>query len=247
MILEAIVEDQVYSLNVPESLLTRASDFFDQLDRDMDKGWQMSRDWVDAPDQVQRGQIVADKLLTALENQNEKLGMLMAGYLLSRLPGLKSVEFDLQGEIQNNQFDFHPSADAQASALSAASAPAAAAHGDRSRDLAPGGGDAPSTTPAQSPAGTPPDADSAPSVEQLTATARNCAGAPRGLSKLQAMAQAGQDVSKVFKVGKGYRFSVFDHASQAWQDGPLLKSQDEAERLRERVFASRYEALQQLE
>jgi hypothetical protein len=132
----------------------------------------------------------------------------MAGYLLSRLPGLKSVEFDIQGEIQNNQFDFHQAADSGTSPL---------------------------------------PADSAPSAEQLTATARNCDGAPRGLSKLQAMSQAGQDVSKVFKVGKGYRFSVFDHASQGWQDGPLLKSQDEAERLRERVFASRYEALQRAE
>ncbi|MBK5968322.1 MULTISPECIES: hypothetical protein [Thiorhodovibrio] len=230
MILEAIVEDQVYSLNVPESLLTQAGDFFDQLDRDMDNGWQMSRDWVDAPDQVQRGQIVADKLLTALENENQKLGMLMAGYLLSRLPGLKSVEFDIQGEIQNNQFDFHPSVDAHSSPLSAASKP---------------------PTAAEPPAGAPPEtaaeANTGPSAEQLTATARNCAGAPRGLSKLQAMAQAGQDVSKVFKVGKGYRFSVFDHASQGWQDGPLLKSQDEAERLRERVFASRYEALQRAE
>ncbi|EIC22854.1 hypothetical protein [Thiorhodovibrio frisius] len=224
MILEAIVDDQVFSLNVPESLLSQASEFFDQLDRDMDQGWQMSRDWVAAPDQVQRGQIVADKLLTALENENEKLGMLTAGYLLARLPGLKSVELDIQGEIQNNQFSFHPAADSN----TATTPPQSAS----------------SQTPPMQDTGEDPQSPNGQAAEQLKATAQDCSSAPRGLSKLNAMAQAGQDVTKVFKVGKGYRFSVFDHSAQSWQDGPLLKTQEEADRLREQVFTSRYEALQ---
>jgi hypothetical protein len=106
MILKAIVDDQVYTLKVPEQILQRAKTFFDQLDRDMDQGWQMSREWVDRPNQLQRCQIIADKLLSALEKENERLGMMMAGYICARLPQVDAVEFDLQGEMQNHQFRF---------------------------------------------------------------------------------------------------------------------------------------------
>jgi hypothetical protein len=175
---------------VPEALLAAAGPFFAQLDRDMDQGRQMSREWVGAPDRVQRCQIVADKLLTALEQENDKLGRLMAGYILARLPGVESVELDLHGEIQNNRFNL---ADPQ-------SAPAA--------------------------------------------PVRTVSGPGGGLSKLAAMEQAGNDVTKVFKVGKGWRFSVFDHASGTWQDAPLAAGEAEATRLRQAAFKARYEALQ---
>ncbi len=104
MILKAIIEDQEYSLNVPDNVLTEAEDLFARLDADMNGGWQMSREWVNNPDRVQRCQIVADKMLTALEKENDKLGMLMAGYILTRMPGVESVEPDTHGEIQNTQF-----------------------------------------------------------------------------------------------------------------------------------------------
>jgi hypothetical protein len=198
MILKAIVEDQEYSLNVPESVLAGSDDFCAKLDADMDKGWQMSRDWVAAPNREQRCQIVADKLLTALEKENHKLGMLMAAYILKRLPNVEAVELDVQGEIQNNAFRFRDA--------SATNAGAAAA-----------------TEP----------------VVQAASTA----GAPRGLSRMQAMAQAGNDVTKVFKVGKAWRFSVYDHASGTWQESPLIATEQEAERLRQAAFRERYESL----
>lgn len=193
MILKAIVEDQIYELNVPDALIEQARPFFEQLDRDMDQGCQMSREWVQSPDRLQRCQIVADKLLTALETENHKLGRLMAGYILARLPGVESVELDIQGEIQNNHFVLQE----------------------------------PSARPQAAPTATAP-----------------AAGAPAGLSKLQAMEQAGNDVTKVFKVGKGWRFSIFDHGSGTWQDSPLVAGEDEAKRLREEAFKARFEALQ---
>jgi len=103
MILKAIIDDHEYSLNVPETVLTQGEEYFARLDADMDQGWQMSREWVQHPNQVERCQIVADKLLTALENENHKLGMLMAGYILSRMPDVDTVEIDIRGEIQNTQ------------------------------------------------------------------------------------------------------------------------------------------------
>jgi hypothetical protein len=196
MILKALVEDQEYSLNVPDSILSDADGFCTKLDADMDNGWQMSREWVAAPTLEQRCQIVADKLLTALEKENHKVGLLMAAYLLKRLPNLEAVELDVQGEMQNNSFRFRDADD------NAVAPPAAAS--------------------AAAPAST---------------------GLPAGLNRMQAMAQAGHDVTKVFKVGKAWRYSIYDHASGGWQESPLFASEQEADRVRQAAFRERYEAL----
>ncbi|BCU06743.1 hypothetical protein [Allochromatium tepidum] len=190
MILKIIIDDRTHDINVPDALPADARDYFDQIDRDMDSGWRMGRDWVEAPDRIQRAQIVADRLLTAIETDNPKLGTLMAGYLLDRLPGVEAVEPDIQGEIQNTRFEMVRPTEAMAA------------------------------SPAMSkPAGA-------------------------GLSKLEAMEQAGRDVTQVFKVGRGYRFSVFDHDTGTWMDAPLAPTEQEAGRLRQEVFRARYEALQ---
>ena len=203
MRLNAIIDGDVHSLNVPDPLLSQATGFFDQLDRDMDRGCQMSREWVDAPDRLQRCRVVADKLLTALETENQKLGLLMAGYLLSRLPNLDAVEIDTHGEMQNTLFTLREA-------------------------------------PPAVPAGALPASDAPPA-----ATPTEPGQGPGRLSKIAAMTQAGQDVTKVFKVGRGWRFSVFDHVAGAWQDSPLIATEAEAERLRALAFKERYEQLQQ--
>jgi hypothetical protein len=197
MILKAIIDDQIYSLDVPNTVIAQGEEFFAQLDRDMDMGWQMSRDWVDHPSQIQRGQIVADKLLTALETENRRVGLLMAGYLLKRLPNLDEVEIDVQGEMQNTVFRFREATVAT-----------------RAR---------PAATETQ--------------------TANGEADALEGMSQLEAMEQAGNDVTKVFRVGKAYRFSVFDHHTGEWQDSPMIADAQEAERLRQAAFKRRYDAL----
>jgi hypothetical protein len=69
----------------------------------MDKGWQMSRDWVDNPDVEQRCQIVGDKMLTAMHNDNKKLLMLLAAYILSRVPGIKGIRIDTHGEMMESE------------------------------------------------------------------------------------------------------------------------------------------------
>ena len=63
------------------------------------------------------------------------------------------------------------------------------------------------------------------------------------MSQLDAMEQAGNDVTKVFRVGKAYRFSVFDHHTGEWQDSPMILDAQEAERLRQAAFKRRYDAL----
>ncbi|MDT8452048.1 MAG: hypothetical protein RQ936_04790 [Gammaproteobacteria bacterium] len=99
MKLNIIVEGRSNAFEVPDQILFEASDFFAQMNADMDKGWQMSRDWVDNPDAEQRCQIAADKLLTAIETENEKLVMLMAAYILKTMPGVRGVNIDITGDM----------------------------------------------------------------------------------------------------------------------------------------------------
>ena len=71
MILNIRIEDQDYPIEVPDQIVSEGSDYFQHLDQDMDKGWQMSRDWVQEPNQLQRCQIVGDKMLTAIRYVRE--------------------------------------------------------------------------------------------------------------------------------------------------------------------------------
>jgi hypothetical protein len=100
---KVIVGEQVYAVEVPEDLLEQAREFHEKLDRDMDRGWQMSREFVARPDCLQRCQIVADKLLTSLSQGNEATAMLMASYIALRLPGAIGVDIDPGGEMQNTE------------------------------------------------------------------------------------------------------------------------------------------------
>ena len=99
MKLNIIVDGRTNAFEVPDEILLEAKDFFAKLDADMDKGYQMSRDWVENPDAEQRCQIAANKLLTAIETDNEKMLMLMAAYILHTLPGVKSVNIDVTGDM----------------------------------------------------------------------------------------------------------------------------------------------------
>ena len=100
---KVVIDDQVYAVELPEELLGEAAEFHARMDRDMDRGWQMSREFVERPDPLQRCQIVADKLLTSIVNGNDATAMLMAGYIALRMPGAIGVDIDTCGEMQNTQ------------------------------------------------------------------------------------------------------------------------------------------------
>ena len=100
---KVIVGKQEYAVEVPEQLLQEAAEFHARLDRDMDRGWQMSRQFVERPDRVQRCQIVAERLLTGITQNNQATAMLMAGYIALRMPGAIGVDIDACGEMQNTQ------------------------------------------------------------------------------------------------------------------------------------------------
>lgn len=194
MILNVVIDDQLLELNLPEAFLDQAQDFFAKMDQDMDAGWQVNREWVEKPDRLLRAQIAANKLLTALENEDHKLGRLMAGYILSRVPEIERLELNPAGETRDHTLK-----------LLDQPAPPNAANPD------------------------------APLLAHP--------GIPAGLSKLEAMAQAAKDVSKVFKMGRQYRFSVYNHATQNWEESPAIGDKEQAEAMREHAFKARFEAL----
>lgn len=105
MILKAIVDERTIPIEVPDYMLTEAKDFFTKMDTDMDAGWQMSRTWVERPDTMQRCQIAADKILSALHTENEKIATLMAAYILAKLPKAQSVDIDTEGDITQTQIN----------------------------------------------------------------------------------------------------------------------------------------------
>lgn len=65
----------------------------------------------------------------------------------------------------------------------------------------------------------------------------------RPADKIAALSLASQQVSKVFRSGRHWKFSVFDPTTERWEESPAIGSQQEAERLREAAVSKRYEEL----
>jgi hypothetical protein len=105
MQLNLIIDDWSMDLEIPESYLETMRESFDRMDKDMDRGWQIGQSWVRNPDATQRCQLVAGKLLTALETDNEQLAMMMGGYILSRMPRVRQVVIDNTGVPEETSFN----------------------------------------------------------------------------------------------------------------------------------------------
>jgi hypothetical protein len=106
MILNLRIEDQSYPLDVPQEILESADDFFARVNQDLDKGWQMSRSWVENPNVEQRCQIIADRILGAFQYENKKALLLYAAYILRYLPEVKTVDISTSGEVQETVFEY---------------------------------------------------------------------------------------------------------------------------------------------
>jgi hypothetical protein len=169
MKLDAVIDDQTHRIDIPAAILDEGEEFFARMDRDMDRGWQMGPEFVEHPDTVQRCQIVANKLLTSHAVENALMVQLMAAYIVKRLPNVKAVNIDTDGEMLNTEFRY-----------------------------------------AQ---GTP-------------------AAPRRALSDDEARSQVEKDVSQVYKVGKAWRFAMFDRSSGQWTESPFLPTEEEAQRMR---------------
>ena len=189
MKLKVIIDDRVYSIEVPPDMLREADEFFRKMNRDMDRGWQMGPEFIENPDQAQRCQIAADKLLVSLSTANETLSMLMAGYILRHLPGVTGVRIDTGGEMLLTEMIYEKG---------------------------------PIPTPR-------PEAATTPQTERL--------------SKIDAMEQAGKDVTKVYKVGRSYRYAVHDPVTGEWKESPPTDNEPDAHTQRMQAYKQRLDEL----
>jgi hypothetical protein len=63
------------------------------------------------------------------------------------------------------------------------------------------------------------------------------------LNKIEALERAGQEVSKVYRVGKSYRFAIQDTATGQWVESPLLDNEPEANDRRMQAVKRRFDEL----
>ncbi len=106
--LNVSISGNMLTINVPQDLISNASELFLKMDADMDNGWTMGREFINHPNLEQRCQIVADKLLTAIDNQDEQLKTMMAAYILSRLPNIMTLYIDNTGDMNESWLDLAP-------------------------------------------------------------------------------------------------------------------------------------------
>jgi hypothetical protein len=101
MQLDVYIGDRMYPIEVTQQTLDLGQEFYDKIDHDMDGGWRMGPEYIESPDRIQRGQIVASRLLVAIETGNEMMVRALAGYFASRLPEVRSLNINLEGEALN--------------------------------------------------------------------------------------------------------------------------------------------------
>ncbi|MBL7002440.1 MAG: hypothetical protein ISR69_00255 [Gammaproteobacteria bacterium] len=107
MILNIRIDDQQQSLEVPDGMLSAATDFFSKMDTDMDNGWQMSQRWVDMPTAEQRCQVAGNKILIAIDAKKSKMMMLMAAYVLYKLPNIKLLDISTNGDMFDTFIEYN--------------------------------------------------------------------------------------------------------------------------------------------
>lgn len=72
--------------------------FLDKMDLDMEAGINMNGETMDNPDLSVRAQYIAMHLVQAIQDDNEAMISAMCAYLANRLPDLKKVVAEEQGQ-----------------------------------------------------------------------------------------------------------------------------------------------------
>ena len=102
--LKVILGENEYPLKIKENISNDAQSFFSKMDADMDKGWQMSKSWVENPSQFQRCQIAADRLFTSIHLNKKETAIMMAAYIINQMPTVKIIDIDTTGNMSETSF-----------------------------------------------------------------------------------------------------------------------------------------------
>lgn len=102
--LNIILGENEYPLKIKEKIVTEGQPFFNQMDSDMNKGWQMSKSWVEKPSHYQKCQIAADRLFTSIHLNKKETAIMMAAYILNQMPTVKVIDIDISGNMEETSF-----------------------------------------------------------------------------------------------------------------------------------------------
>jgi len=102
--LNIILGENEYPLKIKEKIVEEAQSFFNQMDIDMNKGWQMSKSWVEKPSQMQKCQIAADRLFTSIHLNKKETAIMMAAYIINQMPDIKVIDIDISGNMEETSF-----------------------------------------------------------------------------------------------------------------------------------------------
>lgn len=95
------IDEESYTLEVKEELMQELQSAHKKMDADFDRGLQLGRYWIESPTLEQRCQWVADKIVSAIHQENIRQFYVMAAYILSKFPDLKNVTVSSDFEISD--------------------------------------------------------------------------------------------------------------------------------------------------
>ena len=86
-------------ITLDQGQIEQAAPLLEKMDRDMDRGRQFGPKFLRNPGRLERCQIAADRILTALHQDNVATVHLMCAYIVSRMPGTVSMDIDTSGAV----------------------------------------------------------------------------------------------------------------------------------------------------
>jgi len=95
------IDEESYTLEVKDDLMQELKNVHSDMDAEYDAGIQLGRYWVETPDLEQRCQLTANKVVSAIHQENIRLFYLNASYILSKFPNLKRVTVSSDFEISD--------------------------------------------------------------------------------------------------------------------------------------------------
>jgi hypothetical protein len=98
MKIDVYFEDEHHVVSVEPEDIAAGYPMFQSMDKDMDYGWRMGPEFIENPDPVQRAQIVANRLMIALESQNQSMIRAMSAYIVAKIPNVSELHIDTTGE-----------------------------------------------------------------------------------------------------------------------------------------------------
>ena len=95
------IDEESYTLEVKDKLMLELKDMHHEMDAEYDKGLQLGRYWIEAPTLEQRCQLTANKVVSAIHQEDIRQFYLTASYILSKFPNLKQVTVSSDFEISD--------------------------------------------------------------------------------------------------------------------------------------------------